>query len=94
MGFFRMDSVWGGVDSTPPAILTNFAPIELKFSQNIENHVRVTNQEKNFEKTKNSRNFRENTLILHNIRRPFKLALEMASVTQYSQFCIKTMSDD
>ena len=55
MGFFRMDSVWG-VDSTPPAISTNFAPIELKFSQDMSNHVRVTNQEKNSKKQK----FREN----------------------------------
>ena len=52
MGFFRMDSVWGGVDSTPPAISTNFAPIELKFSQDMSNHVRVTNQEK-IEKNEN-----------------------------------------
>ena len=49
---------------------------------------------KNFEKTKISRKFRENTLILRNIRRLFKLALEIASVTQYLQFCIKMMSDD
>ena len=53
MGFFRMYSVWGGVDSTPPAISTNFAPIELKFSQDMSNHVRVTNQGKKCEKTKN-----------------------------------------
>ena len=72
MGFFRMDSVWGGVDSTPPAISTNFAPIELKFSQDMSNHVRVTNQGKKFEKTKKfakiSRKCRENTPILPNIR--------------------------
>ena len=55
MGFFRMDSVWGGW-IPPPAISTNFAPIELKFSQDMSNHVRVTNQEKKFKKQK----FREN----------------------------------
>ena len=56
MGFFRMDSVWGG-GFHPPAISTNFAPIELKFSQDMSNHVRVTNQEKNLKK---KQKFREN----------------------------------
>ena len=55
MGFFRMDSVWGGW-IPPPAISTNFAPIELKFSQDMSNHVRVTNQGK----IRKNKKFREN----------------------------------
>ena len=57
MGFFRMDSVWGGGGFHPPAISTNFAPIELKFSQDMSNHVRVTNQE---EKNRKKQKFLEN----------------------------------
>ena len=65
-GLFSDGQCMGG-GFHPPAISTNFAPIELKFSQDMSNHVRVTNQEKIEKKTKMSRKFRGNMLILRNI---------------------------
>ena len=92
MGFFGWTVYGGGGGFHPPAVSTNFALIGLKFSQDMENHVWVKNQEKIGKKI--SGKLRENTLILRIIRWLFKLALEMAGDAQYLQFCIKTMSDD